>query len=95
MATALTSAQLTEALGELRAWRHAEGALARELEFADFAEAFAFLTRVALLAQRQDHHPDMSISWSRVSLRLRTHSLGAISDLDVRAARAIEASLGG
>lgn len=95
MATALTPAQLSEALGELATWRHADDALVSEREFADFAEAFAFLTRVALVAQRQDHHPDMSISWSRVSLRLRTHSLGAISDLDVRAARTIEDLAGG
>lgn len=91
MATALTPEQLQGALEELDDWRLAAGALVSEREFSDFAEAFSFLTRVALLAQSQDHHPDMAISWSRVTLSLRTHSLGAISDLDVQAARAIAA----
>ena len=60
-------------------WIVEEGgkALTRSLRFANFAEAFAFLTRVALVAQERQHHPDMTISWNRVTLTLTTHSAGS------------------
>jgi 4a-hydroxytetrahydrobiopterin dehydratase len=52
-------------------------------QFADFAEAFAFLTRVALVAQERQHHPEMTISWNRVTLSLTTHDAGStVSDRD-------------
>jgi 4a-hydroxytetrahydrobiopterin dehydratase len=52
-------------------------------QFADFAEAFAFLTRVALVAQERQHHPDMAISWNRVTITLTTHDAGStVTDRD-------------
>lgn len=57
-------------------WTEGEGALHGVFQFADFAEAFAFMTRVALVAQARDHHPDMTISWNRVTFDLTTHDAG-------------------
>jgi 4a-hydroxytetrahydrobiopterin dehydratase len=59
-------------------WTESDGALHGTFQFADFGEAFAFLTRVALVAQEKQHHPDMTISWNRVTLTLSTHDAGSI-----------------
>lgn len=89
----LTQEQLERARESLPEWRLEGAELIREVTFRDFAESFAFLTRVALIAQRDDHHPDMFVSWSKVRLSLSTHSVGAITELDIKAARSIEALL--
>lgn len=64
--------------------------LKRSFRFADFSEAFAFMTRVALLAERQDHHPEWFNVWNRVDIALSTHDAGGLSARDVRLARAID-----
>lgn len=89
MPTLLSPEQIEAALTNLPHWRSTGAALVRRAEFSDFAEAFAFLTRVALLAQRLDHHPDMALSWSRVELTLTTHSAGGVTDLDLQLAGVI------
>lgn len=71
-------------------WERTGGALERTFEFADFAGAFAFMTRVALLAERHDHHPDWSNSWNRVSIRLTTHDRGGVTGFDVELARHVD-----
>ena len=77
-------------------WERTGGALERTFEFADFAGAFAFMTRVALLAERHDHHPDWSNSWNRVTIRLTTHSAGGtVTAKDEALARAIDGVVGG
>jgi 4a-hydroxytetrahydrobiopterin dehydratase len=71
-------------------WNESDGALRAELTFADFAEAFAFMTRVGLLAQEQGHHPDMAISWNVVTLTITTHDAGnTLTDKDRKLAAAI------
>ncbi len=73
-------------------WYEADGFLRREFVFANFVEAFAFVTQVALIAQRQDHHPDISISWNKVTISTITHDAGnTVTDLDHRLAAAIDA----
>lgn len=73
-------------------WEVIDDRLHRELAFADFAEAFAFMGRVAIEAERLGHHPDWSNSWNRVVIDLRTHDAGGrITDLDLALARAIDA----
>lgn len=73
------------------AWDERDGALHREFVFADFSEAFAFMTRVALLAEAAGHHPDWSNSWNRVRISLTTHDQGStVTDLDRRLAEAID-----
>jgi 4a-hydroxytetrahydrobiopterin dehydratase len=70
-------------------WEVVDGRFHRELEFADFSEAFAFMARVALLAEKQDHHPDWSNSWNRVVIDLTSHDVGGLTSRDVRLAEAI------
>ena len=67
-------------------WSEVDGALQRELRFADFAEAIAFVSRVAAIAEEEDHHPDISIHWNTVTLRWWTHSQNAITERDRRLA---------
>jgi 4a-hydroxytetrahydrobiopterin dehydratase len=72
-------------------WTESDGALSAEFLFGDFAEAFAFMTRIALLAQDRRHHPDLAISWNRVSVRLTTHDAGnTVTDRD----RSLAAEIG-
>lgn len=79
----------------LPAWQPVAGrdAIRRELRFRDFSEAFAFMTRVALLAERHDHHPEWNNTWNRVEIVLTTHDAGGLSERDVALARAIDALL--
>jgi 4a-hydroxytetrahydrobiopterin dehydratase len=64
-------------------------ALERSFRFRDFAEAFAFLTRVALHAEKVDHHPEFTNVWNRVDFRLTTHDSDGVTDRDLELARAI------
>lgn len=76
------------------AWVEADGKLHREFTFADFSEAFAFMTRVALLAEQQDHHPEWSNVYHRVTIELTTHDAGNVVTAKDRAlAEAIDAIL--
>ena len=72
-------------------WSFEEGgkALVRSLRFKDFSEAFAFLTRVALHAEKVDHHPEFTSVWNRVDLRLTSHDSGGVTDRDIELAKAI------
>ncbi|QIG78362.1 4a-hydroxytetrahydrobiopterin dehydratase [Stakelama tenebrarum] len=83
------------ALAELGAWIHnaERDAISRRFTFADFSEAFAFMARVALLAEKADHHPEWSNVYNRVDILLTTHDAGGLSQRDVQMARDIEALL--
>ena len=72
-------------------WTVEEGdrALVRTFKFKDFSEAFAFLTRVALHAEKVDHHPEFTSVWNRVDFRLTTHSAGGVTDNDRKLAQKI------
>lgn len=91
----LTAAQRSEALGLLPEWTlRADGlAIERLFRFGDFSQAFAFMTRVALLAEKHDHHPEWSNVYSRVEIALTTHDAGGLSERDVTMATAIDALL--
>ena len=72
-------------------WEERDGGLHRTFEFADFSEAFAFMTRVALLAETAAHHPDWSNSWNRVAITLSSHSAGnVVTDADRELAARID-----
>jgi 4a-hydroxytetrahydrobiopterin dehydratase len=92
----LTDEERDAALAGLPCWRFdAEaGAIRRIFRFADFSEAFAFMTRVALAAEKADHHPDWSNSWNTVDIALSTHSAGGLTALDTEMALAIDALAG-
>ena len=73
-------------------WSFEEGgkALVRSFKFKDFSEAFAFLTRVALHAEKVDHHPEFTSVWNRVDFRLTSHDAGGVTRRDVALAEAID-----
>ena len=91
----LTETERRAALVELTEWAQArqDKAIARSFAFADFSEAFAFMTRVALLAERHDHHPEWSNVYNRVEIALTTHDAGGLSQRDVAMAKEIDALL--
>ena len=95
MVEQLSQEQRAAALDRLGEWEfdEARDGLARRFLFRDFSEAFAFMTRVALLAERADHHPEWSNVWNRVDILLTTHEAGGLSERDVRMAHAIQALL--
>ena len=72
-------------------WMREDGgkALVRSLKFKDFSEAFGFITRVALHAEKADHHPEFTSVWNRVDFRLTSHDAGGVTDRDVKLAEAI------
>lgn len=72
-------------------WEVHHGRLHREFTFADFSAAWAFMSRVALLAERMDHHPDWSNSWNKVVVDLVSHDKGAVTDRDLTMAECINA----
>jgi 4a-hydroxytetrahydrobiopterin dehydratase len=88
----LTDSERDEALERLPQWRYDPGAKAirRGFVFADFSEAFAFMTRVALAAEKLDHHPDWSNVWNRVEIALTTHDSGGLTRRDLALARTID-----
>jgi len=92
MVEQLNEDQRAAALDRLGDWDYDEArdALTRSFLFADFSEAFAFMTRVALLAEKHDHHPEWSNVWNRVDMLLTTHDAGGLSERDVRMAEAVE-----
>ena len=75
-------------------WSIADGKLHREIEFHDFVEAFGFMSMVALLAEKADHHPDWSNSWNKVVIDLVSHDKGVITDRDRDMAEKINNALG-
>lgn len=81
----LDSHQLAAALAALPEWRHdaSREAIVRRFAFADFAQAFAFMTELALAAEKRDHHPDWSNVYNRVEIALTTHDAGGISERDI------------
>ena len=88
----LTEREREEALAALPGWTHEaeRDAIRKSFRFADFGEAFAFMTRVALEAEKADHHPDWSNVWNRVDIALTTHSAGGLTHRDVDLAKRIE-----
>ena len=64
-------------------WRWADKEITRAFEFADFNESMGFVTRIALAAEKADHHPDIDIRWNTVTLTLSTHSEGGLTQKDL------------
>lgn len=95
MVEQLDEEQRAAALDALGEWDYDDGrdAITRQFLFADFSEAFAFMARVALLAEKHDHHPEWSNVWNRVDILLTTHDAGGLSERDVKLAKAIDALL--
>jgi 4a-hydroxytetrahydrobiopterin dehydratase len=90
--TPLTDAEIEERLTEIGGWHRGEGSsIVRDLKFADFAAAIAFVNSVAELAEAANHHPDILVhGWNKVRLTLSTHAQGGLTDSDFELARQID-----
>jgi 4a-hydroxytetrahydrobiopterin dehydratase len=85
----LTETQRTEFADSHPEWTLGDDSMRRTFEFDDFVGSMRFVTRVALLAERASHHPDIDIRWNRVTLELSTHSEGGLTEKDTDLAEAI------
>ncbi|SIO13901.1 4a-hydroxytetrahydrobiopterin dehydratase [Vannielia litorea] len=75
---------------EAAGWEKEGEVLAKSFRFRNFSEAFGWMARVALAAEKADHHPDWSNSWNRVDVRLTTHSAGTLTEKDLKLASVME-----
>ncbi len=93
MVEQLSEAERAEALDGLPDWDwdEARAAITRSFAFVDFVEAFGFMSRVALLAEKADHHPEWLNVWNRVEILLTTHDAGGLSHRDIDLAGLIDA----
>ncbi len=93
MAKKLEGDARRHALAELGNWQEVKGrdAITRSFAFRDFNQAFAFMTRAALLAEKMDHHPEWSNVYNKVEVTLSTHDAGGITEKDLHMARAMDA----
>ena len=91
MTTRFSDAQLKDIIAELPDWTVREDKLYRQFKFRDFVSAFGFMTQVALLAEKMDHHPEWSNVYNKVEISLTTHDLGGISMRDITLAKQIDA----
>jgi 4a-hydroxytetrahydrobiopterin dehydratase len=94
-ATRLTDAQVRDELAKLPGWTLAAGRLRREFVFRDFVEAFGFMARAALVAERMNHHPDWSNVYRKVVVELSTHDVGGLSQADFVLAAEMDQLAGG
>ena len=92
----LGTAQVRARLTALPGWTLSDDGLAitRQFKFADFQQAFAFMTHVALAAERADHHPEWSNVYNRVDMRLTTHDAGGLTESDFALAAVADAAAG-
>lgn len=92
MTTKLSGQTRTDTLAKLEGWTEVAGrdAIAKSFEFADFNQAWGFMTRVALAADKADHHPEWSNVYNKVEIVLSTHDAGGVSDKDVALAKFID-----
>ena len=93
MAALLSHQEREDLRNTLTHWELSGDRLRRQWQFKDFSEAFAFMTRVAMLAETKQHHPNWSNVYNRVTIELTTHDLGGLSNLDAELARSIDALL--
>lgn len=87
----LTQPEITRLLAELPGWEHCDGSIRKTYEFANYGGTMAFANGVAWIAHREDHHPDMLVTYSRCRVAFNTHSIGGISINDFICAAKVEA----
>jgi 4a-hydroxytetrahydrobiopterin dehydratase len=92
MTAKLTGKARSDALASLKGWQEVSGrdAIHKSFKFADFTQAWGFMTKVALAAEKADHHPEWSNVYNRVEIVLSTHDAGGLSDKDVALAGFID-----
>ena len=96
MVEKLSGAARRTALAKIKGWKKVRGrdAISKGYRFKDFNEAFAFMNRVALMAEKMDHHPEWFNVYNRVDITLSTHDAGGLSERDVALARFIDSIAG-
>lgn len=90
----LSGPELAQAVADIPHWGIEDNTFTRTFEFADFNEAFGFMTRVALVAERLFHHPEWSNVWNKVEIAVTNHDAGGLTELDVEFCRRVDALLG-
>jgi len=92
MVQKLTGSARAEALEALAGWREVESrdAITKSFQFADFSEAFGWMTRVALEAEKSNHHPEWCNVWNRVDVTLATHEAGGLTGRDIALAAVMD-----
>lgn len=90
----LTQPEIEERLKKIPGWEVQDGGLFRIFKFSSFRDAFAFMTKGALLSEKLNHHPDWSNSFKTVTVSLKTHDAAGITDLDFEWASKVSAGLG-
>lgn len=92
MAAKITGEARGKVLAELQGWRVAGGrdAIVKSFKFKDFNQAFAFMTRIALMAEKMDHHPEWSNVYNKVDILLSSHDAGGLTERDIRLAKFID-----
>lgn len=92
MAEKLTGSARTAALAKLSGWSEVKGrdAITRQFEFSDFNEAFGFMARAALVAEKLDHHPEWFNVYNKVEVTLATHDAGGVTERDIKLAQAMD-----
>jgi len=93
MAEKLVDEVVAARLADVPDWRLEDGRLQRTVTFANFSEAFGFMSRVALIAEKLDHHPDWSNSWNRVDLSIHSHDAGGLTETCFTFATKVDALL--
>jgi 4a-hydroxytetrahydrobiopterin dehydratase len=90
--TLLTGKEREKSRSSLNGWSDVEGrdAIRKTFKFKDFNEAFGFMTRVALIAEKMDHHPEWTNVYNRIDVTLSTHSAGGLTELDTELARKMD-----
>ena len=83
---------LSVEIQKLKGWTLSSGMLSKEFKFSDFSEAFAFMVKVALKAEKMNHHPEWRNVYNKVEIRLSTHDAGGITELDLKLAAFIEST---
>ena len=86
----LTDAEIGRALKSLKAWRRDGDFITKEFHFRTFMEGIRFVDQLAVIAESQEHHPDIHVVWTKVTLKIQTHDEGGITDWDVALAKEIE-----
>ncbi|HEY0579388.1 MAG TPA: 4a-hydroxytetrahydrobiopterin dehydratase [Candidatus Nitrosocosmicus sp.] len=77
-------------LNDLKNWEKIEGKLCKDFKFINFIEAFSFITKIALESEKMDHHPDITISYNKVNIKLITHDINQIGEKDIDLAKKID-----
>ena len=86
----LTQEEIDLSLKSLNGWNYSDNAIEKKFVFVDHSEAFAFLSRIALLAEKKDHHPNWSGVYNKVTIKLTTHDIGGVSNKDIDFANEVE-----